>query len=89
MPGETLQVEERSAMAKQNEALFEESSQGAVSAVTALVFTLSLVLFVGGMVLASYGFGAGDADIVIFSGGLAASCLGLILPFTWLPAIGK
>ncbi len=76
-------------MAKQNEALFEESSQGAVSAVTALVFVLSVVLVFGGMVLSSYGFGAGDADIAIFSWGLVAMFLGLILPFTWLPAIGK
>ena len=76
-------------MAKQNEALFEESSQGAVSAVTALVFTLSMVLVFGGMIVFSYGFGAGDADILLFAGGLAATVLGFILPFTWLPAIGK
>lgn len=76
-------------MAKQNDALFEESSQGSVSAVTALAFILSFVLLFGGMVLSSYGFGAGDADIALFCWGLAASFLGLILPFTWLPAIGK
>lgn len=78
-------------MAKQNEALFEESSQGAVSAVTALVFTLSMVLVFGGMVLSSYGFGAGsnELDTLLFVGGLAATFIGLILPFTWLPAIGK
>ena len=76
-------------MAKQNEALFEESSQGAVSAVTALVFTLSMVLVFGGMIVSSYAFGAGDADILLFSGGLAATIIGLILPFNWLPAIGK
>lgn len=76
-------------MAKQNEALFEESSQGAVSAVTALVFVVSVVLVFGGMVLSSYGFGAGDADIALFCWGLVATFLGLILPFTWLPAIGK
>jgi hypothetical protein len=76
-------------MAKQNEALFEESSQGAVSAVTALVFILSLVLVFGGMIVFSYAFGAGAADILLFSGGLAATVLGFILPFAWLPAIGK
>lgn len=78
-------------MAKQNEALFEESSQGAVSAVTAFVFILSVVLVFGGMVLASYGFGQAteQQDLLLFSGGLAAIVLGLILPFTWLPAIGK
>lgn len=76
-------------MAKQNEALFEESSQGAVSAVTALVFILSMVLMFGGMVLSSYGFGAGDADLALFCWGLAATTLGMVLPFTWLPAIGK
>ena len=56
-------------MAKQNEALFEESSQGAVSAVTAVVFTLSIVLAFGGMIVSSYAFGAGDADIPLFAGG--------------------
>lgn len=76
-------------MAKQNEALFEESSQGAVSAVTALVFVLSVVLVFGGMVLSSYGFGGGEADMTLFCSGLIATFLGLILPFTWLPAIGK
>lgn len=76
-------------MAKQNEALFEESSQGAVSAVTAVVFTLSIVLAFGGMIVSSYAFGAGDADIPLFAGGLLATTIGFILPFTWLPAIGK
>ena len=76
-------------MAKRNEALFEESSQGAVSAVTAVVFLLSLVLMLGGMVLSSYAFHAGGPDLYLFSFGLAATVLGFMLPFTFLPAIGK
>jgi len=76
-------------MAKKNEALFEESSQGAVSAVTAIVFILSFVLVMGGMVVFSYGFGMGEADLWIFTIGLVATFIGFILPFTILPAIGK
>ncbi len=76
-------------MAKQNDALFEESSQGAVSAVTAVVFVLSIVLVFGGMVLFSFGFGTEGSDLAIFTAGLAATVIGFILPFTLLPAIGK
>ncbi|MGO3147875.1 MAG: hypothetical protein ACTIJ6_09370 [Leucobacter sp.] len=79
-------------MAKQGENLFEESSQGAVSGVTALVFVLSFVLSMGGLVLMSYGFhpelGWGK-EMFIFSGGLLATIIGFMLPFTFLPAIGK
>lgn len=76
-------------MAKKNEALFEESSQGAVSAVTAIAFVLAFVLVVGGMVVFSYGFGAGEADIWIFSAGLAATFIGFMIPFAFLGATGK
>ena len=79
-------------MAKQGENLFEESSQGAVSAVTAIVFVGSFVLAMGGLVLMSYGFNpsAGSTtELVMFCGGLAASIIGFVLPFTLLPAIGK
>ncbi|NLA65427.1 MAG: hypothetical protein GX862_05775 [Leucobacter sp.] len=76
-------------MAKQNEALFEESSQGSVSAITAVFFVLSTVLVLGGMVLFSYGFGTGESDIWLFSAGLAATIIGFILPFAVLPKIGK
>lgn len=76
-------------MAKQNEALFEESSQGSVSAVTALVFVVSAVLVFGGMYLLGCAFEAEAADLWFFSGGLAAMFVGLMLPFAWLPAIGK
>lgn len=76
-------------MAKQNEQLFEESSQGAVSVVTAIGFVLSFVLVVGGMVLFSYGFGMGSNDLWIFSAGLAATIIGFVVPFTILPKIGK
>jgi hypothetical protein len=50
-------------MAKQ-ETLFEESSQGAVSAVTAIAFILSIVLVVGGMVLMSFGFNVELGQVV-------------------------
>ncbi|QZY52622.1 hypothetical protein [Leucobacter tenebrionis] len=78
-------------MAK-HETLFEESSQGAVGAVTAIGFILSVVLVVGGMVLMSYGFNIELESVVeqwTFFGGLAATIIGFMLPFTLLPAIGK
>lgn len=79
-------------MAKQKtETLFEESSQGAVSAITAFVFVLSAVLVVGGFVLTSYGIqpSLGAAEIWLFTGGVTASIIGFLIPFTILPAIGK
>ncbi len=79
-------------MAKQETgALFEESSQGAVSAVTAFVFILSLVLTLGGFVLMSYGVNPelGAAEVWTFAAGLAATVIGFALPFNILPAIGK
>jgi len=83
-------------MAKQNEALFEESSQGAVSAVTATVFVLSMVLMVGGLVLSAYAFnadgGAGHGEgpsVVLFVVGLLATVLGFAVPFNLLPSSGK
>ncbi|MFF8818408.1 hypothetical protein ACF07D_10480 [Leucobacter sp. NPDC015123] len=79
-------------MAKQSEGLFEESSQGSVSAVTAIVFILSFVLSMGGIVLASYGFnpaiGASN-ELFLFVGGLVLTTVGFALPFTVLPALGK
>lgn len=78
-------------MAKKNEALFEESSQGAVSAVTAAGFILSLLLAFGGLVLMSYGFDPelGSAGLWIFAAGLAASIIGFALPFNIIGASGK
>jgi hypothetical protein len=77
-------------MAKQdNVALFEESSQGAVSAATVIVFVFSVVLVFGGMVVFSYAFGPESFNFEIFAGGLVASIVGFLLPFTLLPAIGK
>ena len=78
-------------MAK-NEALFEESSQGAVSAITAFVFVVSIILEFGGIYLMSFGFDSGlsaELSLWLFSGGLAASVLGFALPFTFLAATGK
>ncbi|MBP1327516.1 Mg/Co/Ni transporter MgtE [Leucobacter exalbidus] len=75
-----------------NEALFIESSRGAVSAVTVVVFVLSLVLSMGGIVLMSYGFNptlGAFTELWIFVAGLVASVVGFMLPFTILPAIGK
>ncbi len=79
-------------MAKQNEALFEESSQGAVSAVTATMFVLSMVLMVGGLILSAYAFNTQHGDgpsVVLFVGGLIATVLGFALPFNLLPSSGK
>lgn len=80
-------------MAKENtQALFEESSRGAVSAVTAVFFVLSFVMSMGGLVLMSYGFNmqiGAVTELWVFAGGLASATIGFALPFTVLPAIGK
>lgn len=79
-------------MAKQNEGLFEESSQGSVSAMTGVVFIVSLVLVVGGMVLLSYGFNptlAPMQELAIFFGGILATTIGFIFPFWVLPKFEK
>lgn len=78
-------------MAKKNEALFEESSQGSVSAITAVGFILSMVLAFGGLILASYGFdpALGAGGPWIFTIGLLLTFLGFALPFTLLGATGK
>lgn len=79
-------------MAKQNtESLFEESSQGAVSAITAFVFILSVALMIGGFALIGYSFqvGLNGAEIWMFTAGLVATTLGFLIPFGILPATGK
>ena len=79
-------------MAQQkNAALFEESSQGSVSAVTFIGFVLSMILVLGGFVLMGYGVNIelGALELWTFAGGLAATVLGFMIPFAILPAIGK
>ncbi|QIM16948.1 hypothetical protein G7067_11915 [Leucobacter insecticola] len=79
-------------MAKQDtQDLFEESSQGAVSALTFIGFLLSVVLVIGGMALLSFGFQPvlEAAELWIFAAGTASVILGFIIPFGILPAIGK
>lgn len=79
-------------MAKQNEALFEESSQGSVSAITAAILILSIVLAFGGLVLMSYAFGTDHtptSGFFTFAGGLLATVLGFAIPFNVLPSTGK
>jgi len=79
-------------MTKQNDALFEESSQGAVSAVTAVVLILSIALGFGGLVVMSYAFGSEHSELMsfgIFSGGLLATVLGFAIPFNLLPSSGR
>lgn len=77
-------------MAKR-ESLFEESSQGSVSAITGVMFILSFVLVIGGFVLMGYGvnIALGEIELVTFASGLAVTTLGFLLPFTIMPAIGK
>ncbi|QIK62455.1 hypothetical protein G7068_03930 [Leucobacter viscericola] len=79
-------------MAKQKtETLFEESSQGAVGAITGVLFILSVVLILGGFVLMGYGIqpSLGAAEVWTFVGGLASTILGFMIPFGILPATGK
>jgi len=75
-----------------NEELFEESSQGAVSAVTALSLVLSLVLTLGGFFVMGLGFDAGIDEamgLTLFAAGLGSTLLGFFIPFTLLGATGK
>ena len=77
-------------MAKE-ETLFEESSQGAVGAMTAVMFILSAILMFGGFVLMGYGvnLSLGTMELWVFTAGLAATTLGFLIPTAILPAIGK
>ncbi|MGR4010661.1 hypothetical protein [Leucobacter sp. 1207-22] len=78
-------------MAK-NEQLFEESSQGATSAITVIGFVISCVFVFGGFYLFGAGFNAElpqMTQLAIFSGGLLAQLVGWGIPFVVLPAIGK
>lgn len=75
-------------MAK-NEDLFEESSQGAVSAITGVIFVLSAILVFGGIILMSYAFGPDVPGTLIFVSGCAATFLGFAIPFTFLPLTRK
>ena len=75
-----------------NSELFAESSRGAVSAVTFFGFIISAVLFFGGMVLFSYGFGPSlspGTAFAIFAGGIAASFAGTWVAFGLIPALEK
>lgn len=76
-------------MAKKNEALFEESSQGAVSAITAFVSVIAIVMAFGGIILAGYAFGADVPAAELFVGGMLISFFGFALPFSVLPLFGK
>lgn len=78
-------------MAKQETALFEESSQGAVGAVTAITFVLSCVLVLGGFIAMGYGVNVslGVVEPWVFTGGLVATFIGFMIPFAFLPATGK
>lgn len=78
-------------MAKKNDALFEESSRGAVGAATAVSFVFAVLFAFGGLVLASYGFdpALGGAGIWIFGGGLGLCILGFAIPFTYAKASRK
>lgn len=74
-------------MAKQDEALFEESSQGAVSLATAVGFIFGLVLMLGGLLLLSYAFSSSLEPMVamaMFAGGLVSSWLGFAIPFAFM-----
>ncbi|HUH53999.1 MAG TPA: hypothetical protein VLZ31_08195 [Microbacteriaceae bacterium] len=76
-------------MAKKNESLFEESSQGAVGAVTTIMVVISFVLAFGGLVLAGYAFGQDVPAVELFVVGMTLSFLGFAIPTTLLPLTGK
>lgn len=72
-----------------NTELFAESSRGAVSVLTFVGFLFSAILFFGGMVVMSYGFGGPNItqDIIIFVAGIASSFAGVAIAFGVIPAI--
>lgn len=72
-----------------NTELFAESSRGAVSALTFVGFLLSAILFFGGMVVMSFGFGGETTtqDTIVFILGIAASFAGVGIAFGVIPAI--
>lgn len=76
-------------MAQRDEDLFEESSQGAVSALTAFFLFISIILSFGGLILAGYAFGLDVPATEMWVGGLFISCIGFMIPFTVIPATGK
>ena len=76
-------------MAKKDDHLFEESSQGSVSALTGIFLIFSVVLAFGGLLLASYAFGADVPATELWVGGLLICCLGFAIPFNIVPITGK
>lgn len=76
-------------MAKKDDHLFEESSQGAVSALTGFFLLIAFVLSFGGLVLAGYAFGADVPATELWVGGLLLACFGFAIPFTLIPLSGK
>lgn len=76
-------------MAKKNDDLFEESSQGAVSAISAFMIVISVICAFGGLVLAGYAFGQDVPAVELFVAGIALSFLGFAIPTTLLPLTGK
>lgn len=76
-------------MAKKDDHLFEESSQGAVSALTGFFLIVAAVLGFGGLIIAGYAFGADVPATELWVGGLLMSCLGFATAFTFIPLTGK
>jgi hypothetical protein len=74
---------------QENNELFAESSRGAVSALTFVGFIFAAVLFFGGMVVMSFGFGGATTtqDAIIFIVGIASSFAGVGIAFGVIPAI--
>lgn len=77
-------------MAKED-TLFEESSQGAVGAMTAVMFILAFIFMFGGFIIMGYGvnLSLGEMELWVFAAGLASTTLGFLIPTAILPAIGK
>lgn len=76
-------------MAKKNEELFEESSQGAVSAISAFTIVISVLLAFGGLIVSGYAFGQDVPAVELFVIGLVMTFAGFAIPTTFLPLTGK
>lgn len=56
-----------------------------MSGMKAFAFLVSLVLFLGGLLMFGYAFALGDDwATVVFCGGIAAICVSLMIPFHFL-----
>lgn len=76
--------------AKRNDDLFEESSQGAASATTAILFVLAMVLFLAGSLGCAYAFAFdGVTAALVFTVSMLAIVASFMIAFVRPSQAGK